>query len=325
MIRQFNLILLTLCIFSLTGCLKEELPIEPHQQGEVLTNQVDMGSDYGSQIYFNLNDNSVVGQNLRTDWDIAFEARTSGWHVLLNSSLGGKAANTGETDFNLVVGLTGNENWNVDNPTGNLDSTAVGDYLSTGEVFIIDRGYDISGNPLGYKKVQIDYSSISDSYQFRCSSFDGSSDTNLSISKDTNYNFIAFSFNSNSLIDIEPVKTSWDLLFTKYLEIFPGFGPYGVTGVLTNNFQTTQVAIDTVNDFESISYDLIQQYEFSLDMNAIGWDWKQYDMSSGTYTVDVTKNYIVKNQNGLYFKLRFIDFYDDIGEKGAPKFELQKL
>ena len=60
-------------------------------------------------------------------------------------------------------------------------------------------------------------------------------------------------------------------------------------------------------------------------MNAIGWDWKQYDMSSGPYTVDVTKNYIVKNQNGLYFKLRFIDFYDDIGEKGAPKFELQKL
>ena len=101
MIKEFNFILLILCISALTGCLKEELPIEPHQQGEVLTSQVDMGSDYGSQIYFNLNDNSVVGQNLRTDWDIAFEARTSGWHVLLNSSLGGKAANTGETDLEI--------------------------------------------------------------------------------------------------------------------------------------------------------------------------------------------------------------------------------
>ena len=37
------------------------------------------------------------------------------------------------------------------------------------------------------------------------------------------------------------------------------------------------------------------------------------------------KNFIIKNSIGLYFKLHFIDFYNDSGEKGYPKFALQQL
>jgi len=29
--------------------------------------------------------------------------------------------------------------------------------------------------------------------------------------------------------------------------------------------------------------------------------------------------------NGRYYKLRFVDYYDENGVKGAPKFELQEL
>ena len=319
-----KIVVLIFASLAMMSCLKEEIPIQL-EQGTVQINQVEMGPDYEHQIYFNLENNEIVSQNLRTDWDIAFEAKSGGWHVILNSSLGGKAANSGTSDFNDVVSLSGNEVWRVDDPTGNLDSTAIGNYTATNNVYIVDRGYNISGGAIGLKKIKIDYLSSSDSYQFRCASLDGTNDFTQLIEKDTNYNFIAFSLTTNGLVDIEPLKYNWDLLFTKYLEIFPGVGPYGLTGVLTNTFQLVEVATDTLLEFDSISLDIVEQFDFSNHMNAIGWDWKSYDFSSGGFSVDSEINFVIKNTNGMYYKLRFIDFYNDLGEKGAPKFELQKL
>ena len=55
----------------------------------------------------------------------------------------------------------------------------------------------------------------------------------------------------------------------------------------------------------------------------IGYDWKSYN--SGTYEVDINKNYIIKTTEDLYYKIHFIDFYNDQGEKGTPKFEISSL
>ena len=52
------LVLFSLILFS--SCLKEELPVAAHQEGDFSISQVAMGSDYSQQIYFNLNDNAVV-------------------------------------------------------------------------------------------------------------------------------------------------------------------------------------------------------------------------------------------------------------------------
>ena len=316
--------LLIFIIPIIFGCIKEELPIQPHQQGGVSVNQVDMGPDYEQQIFYNLNDTSVISTNLRTDWDLGFECSINGWHIILNNSLGGKIANTNDTSFSAITGLIGSEDWKVDSPNGNLDSTAIEDYRTNNEVYILDRGYDIQGNSIGYKKLKLLYFNNQQNYEIRIANLDGSEDTTLILNKDTTLNFMALSLNTSALVTIEPNKETWDLLFTKYLEVFTGFGPYGVTGVIINR-NNTEVAIDTINDFNEISYELIQQYNFNSGLNSIGYDWKEYDFNSSSYILDVTKNYIIRNQFGIYFKLRFIDFYDDIGEKGAPKFELQKL
>ena len=250
------LVLFSLILFS--SCLKEELPVAAHQEGDFSINQVAMGSDYSQQIYFNLNDNAVVKQNLKTDWDIAFECSDNGWHVVLNSSLGSAVSNTGLIDFNAVSSLSGNEQWNNDNPNGDLDSTAVGDYRNTNLVYIIDRGYNSQGTQLGYKKVVFNVVT-SQQYEIRVAELDGSSDVTVSITKDSTYNFLAFSFNSNSVIEIEPPKESWDLHFTQYTHIFynPTM-PYLVSGVLLNR-NNTQVAVDSESEFQLISYDLLQQ------------------------------------------------------------------
>ena len=314
------------CIVLFISCIKE-IPIEPHSQGEINLGSVDMGNDYNHQIFYSLSENEIVKQNLETQWDIAFECRENGWHVILNSSLSGAVYNSNETEFSSVTNISGNENWKYDSPNGNLDSTAFGDYRN-GNIYIINRGISVSqgGVSLGYKKVIIDCIN-SMQYEIRSADINGDLDTTIIIIKDTNVNFLAFSFNSNSILEIEPNKNKWDLLFTAYTHVFNSFSlpmPYRVSGVLLNRNNTT-VKVDTNNNFENIDYETANQYEFSSNIDEIGYDWKNYSFSTSMYSVNMNKTFIIKNQDGLIFKLRFIDFYNDNGDKGSPKFELQQL
>ena len=304
------------------SCLKEEIPIEP-QIRTANVSQVNMGSDYGLQIYFNLENNSIVKQNIKTDWDIAFESSIDGWHIILNSSVASSVANTENTNFNSVIDTTGT-NWKWDVPNGNLDSTAIGDYRNNNEVYIINRGYDINGNLIGFKKITFDNISGNE-YEIHYADLDGNNENSIIIPKDSSVNFIGFSFTTNSIVDIEPNKENWDLLFTQYTHIFQNpLMPYLVTGVIINR-NNTSISSDNVNVYDEINSSNIDSYVFNNEIDFIGYDWKTYDFNSGNYVVDQNSNYIIKTNVGFYYKLHFIDFYDDAGLKGSPKFEYQKL
>ncbi len=100
--------------------------------------------------------------------------------------------------------------------------------------------------------------------------------------------------------------------------------PYQVTGVLLNPNNVTAYK-ETVVKFEDITYDHVASKTFSNAENFIGYDWKTYDFNTSGYVVNSKITFVIKNTQGIYYKLRFIDFYDDFGVKGTPKFELQRL
>jgi hypothetical protein len=56
----------------------------------------------------------------------------------------------------------------------------------------------------------------------------------------------------------------------------------------------------------------------------IGYDWKIWNMSANKYTM-ANKIYIIKDVRDNYFKLKFVDFYDDNGKKGYPKMAWELL
>lgn len=142
----FGLMLLT------TGCHKEEIPIDKRPPGDFITNSVGIGEYYENQLYFDLESNSVISTNLKTAWDLAFESSKDGWHVILNSGRGMAIAKS-ELSFD-DLNSTSDAIWNWDVPSGNLDSTAIGDWRDNSQVYIIDLGYDQDANHLGYKKIQ---------------------------------------------------------------------------------------------------------------------------------------------------------------------------
>lgn len=59
----------------------------------------------------------------------------------------------------------------------------------------------------------------------------------------------------------------------------------------------------------------------------IGFEWKSINLSAPLlhYNVKSYLTYILKDQHGYYWKLRFLDFYNAQGEKGYPKLEYQQL
>jgi len=312
---------------GMSSCLKKELPVRKHGSGDVTAAQVEMDGTYKYQVFYSLQTNSVVGQNLKTIWDLGFETTADGYHVMLNNAKSMFAMRTAKTVFTDVTASDSNgfaEHKTWDAPHGDMDSTALGDWRTSKPVYIVDLGFDEMGKPQGIRKVQVSNVDNS-SYTIRFAKLDGSSDTTMTVAKDTMLSMVSLSMLSKQVIQAEPPKHTWDIVFTQYTYIFWGeipVTPYLVTGVILNRYSTSAV-LDTTNAFAAITYGNVGGYTFTPDISTIGYDWKAYNGS--TYAIRTRNSYVIRDQRGVYYKLHFTGFYNNSGVKGCPQWEYQEL
>ncbi|MCC7050275.1 MAG: HmuY family protein [Bacteroidia bacterium] len=316
---------LIIILFLFTACLKEEIPLPKHVAGNIKTMVINIGYPYLNQVYYNCETNSIVKTNTKYDWDISFECTETGYHVMLNNATGMLAANMGNKTFN-EVNSTANAVWLWDAPSGNLDSTALGNWQNNNPVYILDRQYDDNGNHLGYKKIQI-LNTTATSYTFKYADLNGNNENTYTIQKNTEVNFIHFSFNNGGkTLLLEPQKNAWDLLFTNHIHKFSNLTmPFVLTQCLTNKYNGVVVAEDNNNKFQSITLKDTASYVFTNYLDEIGSDWKIRNNADNSFTIDPKKSFIIKSTHGFFYKLRFTSFYNSSGEKGYPTFEIQKL
>ncbi|MBK7248828.1 MAG: HmuY family protein [Flavobacteriales bacterium] len=320
------------CAFS--SCVKEELPV-PKQtrggnsmqgEGEWFECVANVGVDYANQLWFDLGTQSVVAQNSKMDWDLAFQCAPDGWQVRLNYSRLMRAHRTGQAEITEPTDTTGYGNtWKIDLPNGRPDSMAIGDWRSEHPVFVLDMGYNVIGLPMGLKKVQVTDVSAA-SFSFRTAKLNGSNVQEYTIQKDPARAYVHFNFTSGSAVNIAAPLGSYDMVFTQYTEQFYAPDPYLsyiVTGTV-NGYSGARVA-QLSGDFASITLADTVANPFSTDEDIIGYDWKDYSFDTGTYEVYSNQVYIVQDTDGNFYKLHFIDYYNDIGQRGSPKFELVQL
>jgi hypothetical protein len=334
-------ILLSLTFLTLTflvsSCFKEDEPITPHTPGNFITDTVSLTDSYKYQVYYNLYDSAVESSNIRTVWDLGFESSPSGWRVILNSSCFMKSAYLAGQAFGAPVDTTG-ATWLFNPSDGSADSVAIGqwftvngnDTIGNSRLLVIDRGVDVNGNPRGFNQLVID-SLVNGTYYFRLAAFNGTNPQSFSIKKHSDVNHELFSISSPTTIINEPANNSWDLLFSQYTTLlFTDVGdpyPYLVTGVLLNP-KFTYVALDSITPFQDINFEMAQSMDFTKQADKIGYDWKKYDFDAGTYSVNSDLSYIIRDNKGFLYKLRFIGFYKFLNnrlQKGYPSFEYQKL
>lgn len=333
-------------LMTLSSCFKKEDAIQlPIGTSEIKT--LFLGKDYEYDMYFDMS-SGTYKQNTRSDWDIRFDASDTGWGVFIN------------TESQIVVHQIGIFHLDephvfdtlkimdmpdlIDKPNGRANASAFKDWktykLGNGAsqlsgIYVLEfKTRTISEK---FMRIQIVESSDSDYTCYFTPFYDAAGDSVLFnnnktvIKKDKNQNYTYYSFKGSPHLvsGVEPDKNNWDFVFTRYIEFFDLGGgvylPYPVTGVKSNTNKVV-VAKDSLGDFGSIDASTISKYTFSSDANAIGYDWKSHAYSAGgTYSVNSKITYIIRDTDGYYYKMRFLDFYNEKAEKGYPKFEYVRI
>ncbi len=313
------------------SCEKKEQPVTLPAKGAAQVARVEMGEDYTDQVFFDLETNSIVTTSTVAGWDLAFESGAAQKHIFLNGGNDIFVYNTHTSDIDnvrLPDNLSAGD-WKFDSPHGVSDSTAIGDCfnntgLSKNEVYIVKLNPSLFADT--FKKIML-LSVDNESYIMRYGDLKGGDVKTIKIPKDPNYNFTYFSFSDGgSVVHPEPPKNTWDIVFTRYRHVYYELNnfPYIVSGVLLNPYNTTAYK-DSSAGYQNIDINTIAHASFVPFRDLIGFDWKTYDFDNGRYTVNPKKTFIIKTRKDEYWKLHFLDYYNDKGIKGSPSFEFERL
>ncbi|MBK9290446.1 MAG: HmuY family protein [Bacteroidetes bacterium] len=333
-----NIALIFSLLPLLSSCFKEDERIAPHDRGDKITATIAMTQNYKYQVYYSLNNKLVVATNERTEFDLMFESHPTGVLIRPNTANFAMLAPTGKYQLSEVTSATGLQ-MRFDPSSGNPDSTVLRNWITISgndttyarEVYVFDRGINADGNPLGRVKITFD-SLVGRKYYFTYANLNGSGLRQAVVEKQQGRNFAYYSLAKHQQVYPEPPKDSYDLLFTQYTTLlFTNTGeayPYLVTGVLLNPYETEAVQM-IEPDFDAIDFQRATAANYLKKSDVIGFDWKKVlgDVSSGNvyYEPMPEKVYLIRDSRGFYYKLRFIGFYNNQGEKGYPTFEFQKL
>lgn len=321
----------------LSSCFKEE-----DSRNINLSNYdvVEIGSQYENQIFYSLSSANIVSSNNYDTWDIGFYSGTDKSFIRLNGAGNYYVIKTESTNFDATYNINSypeNER-RFDGMWHLTDNLAIDEILNQGNsvdtvytnkmVYLISGGFDANGNAFKEAKKFIFEGIIDGSYIIKYANLDGTNPVRKIIPRNENLVLTAFSFSAGEVVNVEPDKTTWDILFSRATDtVFSYTDPtiepiagYAVTGAYLNPYQTEAYVEEEIN-FEDINSSNIRNSEFTNRLNIIGHDWKIFTTQ---YTIDETKSYVIKGKNGFIYKLKFLGFYDeDTGQKGYPSFEVE--
>lgn len=307
----------------MTSCFTPEQPSDPVEPfHEVLTTDIDSAG----QVYYSLKDRKVVGTSNVYQWDLGFECGTSGFNIIVNSGKGMAAYNTKITDFRIPL-TSDNLLWDYDHPCGDLSMTCIGNWgdfnnnnpSSYGNVYIVNLGVDTYGRGLGYKKILIG-GFIDGHYVLRFADLDGSNERLMLIPKTDGYNFTYFSFAfGGQLVDVEPPKDLWDIVFTPFIDEITDLGDYDIRlnaklglyhGILFNR-NKRRVAVEENKDWSDITYFGSEDLDYSIYTNTIGRSFYEWLEGDKKYRVKNTL-YLLKDGSENTYLIQFKAFEKEV-------------
>ena len=296
--------------------------------------QISLTPGYLNQSFYSL-ENGEAANIDNSNWDLAFATATMSSSIRINGGMGTELYSypLGDTTDWNTFNYTSISSWN---PVYNSDTNWFIGAFDKHSLSTFDMGWGIysmithyvTGDSLyAIKTVNGNWKKLwvkelaSGIYEFIYADLDGSNEVTAQVDK-ANFsgrNFAYYSLDQNTSINREPSSADWDITFTKYITPVQGM-PYGVTGVLSNSGIKVAQANNLSDPFTYSDYN---QHSMSTEINAIGYDWKDFDMSSFSYVLNQNRCYFVKDLNNKIWRIVFTQF--EGSSSGDIEFNKQDL
>jgi hypothetical protein len=330
--KFFSVAFVSIILLSVFSCKKEEQTVNDPPSTKK-SDSISMSAGYANEVYYSMK-NGIVLTAPRATWDIAFRTMKRSSSILINDGAGVVLYSYPKADTSgwANVDTTGLSSWKpmFNDPTdwenGAFSRNATG-HPDYGWCKYNDVTHNLYGDSLfviklrdgSFKKLwMVKKLASADIFVFRYANLDGTGEQNVTenISSLTATDFSGYSLLTNARVSFEPVKSSWDILFTKYMSVQPDGTPYLVTGVLSNDSVSTKKfhpVLLTYSDYGPGLWDSTR--------SSIGWNWKVFNMTNFTYNVVDSTVYFVKSAKGSVRKLYFTGFSGST--TGVVKFNLE--
>lgn len=315
-----------------------------------VTDSVEMGAQYSKDVFYSLGTGNDATANA-SNWDIAFQINKFGdpsfnasvranhikndvqvysLHLQASTKFGNLSASdtVGLTDPSMQL-LNNDTSWGTgaftNNRGGNQFDFGWGKYVGPPTHSVVgDSLYLVIVNGTPYQLWIEKYISMGTNaqlgYTFKVAKFDNSNSRLDSVKRVTPFEdrlFAYYTISSGTVTDREPARKDWDILFTQYQKNGQPDGQntkklQAYTGVLSNLrvevAKITSVSPNTINAGNYSTY----TSSMSLETNAIGDDWKTFNMSTFKYELDTNTSFIVKPDTAFhslaYHHIRFTRF-----------------
>lgn len=360
-----SLLILVNALVILNSCSADDdsaVTVQPIEGKTITLNEGQGDPAEINQFWIELTTGNVTKTH-RENWDLGFYSGNE-FRVVLNSSLQmsvGKIENAYDIDqvnSETVASLKplvqiGNYLSNseyVDDPTGDIvnQTTAISGIKANeaeNNVYLLNLGHKTysgtmttgsvytKGDTRGYKKIKIIRNQ--QGYKIQYADLDDTTHKEYTIAKDNAYNYQFFSFNTNQNTFIQPKKNNWDISFSVFTNVIPAgthLTSYVYPDFILTNTLGNVAAYEIVTEagqgetaYNEFKLSNVEHSKFIVnDQRVIGGNWRT---TTGTNGPEVYSNkfYVIRNNNGSYFKLRFLRMKDDNGNRGYPQFEYKTL
>jgi len=292
-------------VLLISGCFPKEEGIEPKPRNNTSV-LIDAGVTKSDVAFYSLEQDSLVATTRADVWDFLFEEA----EVKINQFRSLRVAEINDDWHNkldtigLVFSYLTNQNekqWT----------------LKPNQIYAVDYGVDKNFESLGLVKVMFEVDSEGTITLWH-SPVESAFELVINVGKEGYYNL-----REQRFVEL-PLESEYDIAFGKYTDyaIFPDEeADYLIYGAILGSAS----AVSLNNSFDDVTAEALDSLTFPSLKTTIGWDWKSYNLDAGAYTVEEDRTYVIKNRSGYYYKLRFVNFYNENGVSGHPTFEYKLL
>jgi hypothetical protein len=288
---------------------------------------ISMGANSASDVYYSLASGTVHTVN-RADWDIAFSVPTQSATVLINEGAGvelycvGDTNDWGSVNTGTIASLhplfNDKSGWTVGAFNRNADASnpfnfGWGTYDMPSHNVYGDSIYVIKLSDATYRKFFYrDRNGNTGVQSLKWANLDGTGTVNTTVATASyvgTRNFIHYSIVNEEIVEAEPLKEDWDLLFTRYIIQIPA-GPgmimnYPVMGVLSQ----AGVTVARVTGLPpAVATEADASGGYSSHADVIGHDWKVSDPVTHEVSLVDSMSYFITSADGNKYQLYFSNY-----------------